>query len=93
MLTYKYSQDYLETFFSAAKGRSGFNNNPSCFQFEHAYKRLLVNNQITASCFGNCGILDATTILPLEFNVTDNITQGSSKELTDHDHRKFSKSQ
>lgn len=86
MLTYKCSQDHLETFFSAVRGRNGFNNNPSCFQFEHAYKRLLVNNQITASCFGNCGILDATTILPLEFNTTDNITEGSSKELTDHDY-------
>jgi len=86
MLTHKCSQDHLETFFSAVRGRNGFNNNPSCFQFEHAYKRLLVNNQITASCFRNCGILDATTILPLEFNTTNNITESSSKELTDHDY-------
>jgi hypothetical protein len=86
MLTYKYLQDHLETFFSAARERNRFNNNPSYFQFEHAYKRLLVNNQITASCLGNCGILDVTTTLPLEFNATDNITKGSSKKLTDHDY-------
>ena len=73
-------------FFLCSSGRNGFNNNPSCFQFEHAYKRLIVNNPIAASCFGNCGILDATTILPLESNTTDNITEGSSKELTDHDY-------
>lgn len=78
--------DHLETFFSAARGRNGFNSNPSCFQFEHAYKRLIVNNPITASCFLNGGILDATAILPLESNVTDNISEGSSKELTDHDY-------
>jgi hypothetical protein len=30
--------------------------------------------------------IDATTILPLEFNVTDNITPSSNKELTDHDY-------
>lgn len=65
MLAYKCSQDHLETLFSAARGRNGFNNNPSCFQFEHAYKRLIVNNPITALCFLNGGILDATIILPL----------------------------
>ena len=86
MFIYKYSPAYLETFFIAAQKISGFNNNPSCFQFEHAYKLLLVNNQITASSFGNYGILVATTILPMKFNATDNIIQGSSKELTDHDY-------
>jgi DNA transposase THAP9 len=42
MLTYKYSQDHLETFFSATQGRSGFYNNPCYFQFEHAYERLII---------------------------------------------------
>lgn len=39
LLTYKLSQDYLETFFSAIS-RGGFNNNPNVFQLKSAYKRL-----------------------------------------------------
>lgn len=63
LLSYKLSQDHLETFFSAIRSRGGFNNNPSASQFKAAYKRLLVHHQITTSPNANCTILDATTIL------------------------------
>lgn len=33
MLSYKLSQDYLETYFSAIRSRNGFNNNPNAIQF------------------------------------------------------------
>lgn len=49
LLTYKLSQDHLETFFSAIRSRGGFNDNPTCLQFQAAYKRLLVHNQISSS--------------------------------------------
>lgn len=58
MLTYKLSQDHLETFFSALRSRGGFNNNPSAKQFEYSYKRLLIHHQITAAESGNCLIND-----------------------------------
>jgi len=63
LLTYKLSQDHLETFFSAVRRRGGYNDNPTCRQFQAAYKRLLVHNTIIGSNHGNCSILDNTKTL------------------------------
>lgn len=49
LLTYKMSQDHLELFFSAIRSRGGHNNNPSCRQFETAFKQLLVHCEIGGS--------------------------------------------
>jgi len=97
LLTYKISQDHLESYFSAMRSMFGFNNNPNCQQFETGYKRLLVHHQLSSSEYGNCAILDATIILPLD-NGTDlitdtDVTQGISSEMdlsqqTDHDYIK-----
>jgi len=46
LLTYKISQDHIETTFSAIRSRLGYNNNPTCKQFQAAYKRILVHNEI-----------------------------------------------
>lgn len=54
LLTYKLSQDYLETFFCAVRSRGGYNNNPSAFQFRSAYRRLLVRHEIKEVQNGNC---------------------------------------
>lgn len=62
LLTYKLSQDYLETFFSAIRSRGGFNNNPNAFQFRTAYKRLLVRHEIKEVENGNC-LFDGVEIL------------------------------
>jgi hypothetical protein len=34
LLTYKLSQDYVETFFGAVRARGGFNNNLNALQFK-----------------------------------------------------------
>lgn len=62
LLTYKFSQDHLELFFSAVRGKGGFNNNPTAIQFKAAYKRLLMRHKIKFGT-GNCLVLDDTTIL------------------------------
>nr|CAI5818662.1 unnamed protein product [Callosobruchus analis] len=41
ILTNKLSQDHLERFFGAIRGKGGFDNNPSARHFESAYKRYL----------------------------------------------------
>jgi hypothetical protein len=46
LLTFKLSQDFLETFFCAVRARGGFNNNPNVLQFQSAYKRLLIRHEI-----------------------------------------------
>lgn len=62
-LTYKLSQDHLEMFFSAIRRRGGFSNNPTAWQFEQAYKRLLIHSEITAPDSANCLAQDDTSIL------------------------------
>jgi hypothetical protein len=54
LLSYKLSQDHLETLFSVVRSCGGFNNNPNALQFRSAYKRLLVRHGIEASVRGNC---------------------------------------
>lgn len=62
LLTYKLSQDYIETFFSAIRSRGGFNNNPNALQFKSAYKRLLVRHELKEFENGNC-LFDSIDIL------------------------------
>ena len=40
-LTYQFSQDHLELFFSSVRGQNGWNNNPAFCQFKTAYRGLL----------------------------------------------------
>lgn len=68
LLSYKISQDHLEVFFSAMRSRGGFNNNPNAIKFRSAYKRLLVRHEINGSAFGNCILLDSSTILYVRAN-------------------------
>lgn len=92
LITYKLSQDHLETFFSAIRGKGGYNDNPTCRQFQAAYKRLLVHNAIVGSEKGNCSILDNTKILAVDKNklyakeisqYEQNVTK---TQLHDHDY-------
>ncbi|VEN54857.1 unnamed protein product [Callosobruchus maculatus] len=63
VLTYKFSQDHLEIFFSAIRSRGGNNNNPTAFQFEHIYKRLLIHSQVKGSEHANVTAIDFMRIL------------------------------
>lgn len=67
LLSYKISQDHLEVLFSAMRSR-GFNNNPNAIQFRSVYKRLLVRHEINGSEFGNCTLLNSSTILYVSAN-------------------------
>lgn len=63
LLGYKFSQDHLETFFSSVRSMHGFNNNPTCRQFQSAYKKLLISREVRGADTGNAAILDNTLIL------------------------------
>lgn len=67
LLTYKLSQDFLETFFSAIRSRGGFNNNPNVLQVKSAYKRLLIRHEIKQFDTGNC-LSDSFEILHVSSN-------------------------
>jgi len=51
------------TFFSAIRSRGGNNNNPSCRQFETAFKQLLVHSEIVGSEYANSVPQDTTSFL------------------------------
>lgn len=75
ILTNKLSQDHLELFFGAIRGKGGFNNNPTARQFEAAYKRLLVHTEITGPNTGNISVSENFSILSC----------GSGQQLTTDD--------
>lgn len=63
ILTYKFSQDHLEIFFSAIRTRGGHNNNPTSKQFESSYKKLLCHIEVKDADTGNAIAIDNTSIL------------------------------
>lgn len=42
LLSFKFSQDHLKTFFSVTRSKGGFNNNPNCLHFKAAIRRILL---------------------------------------------------
>jgi hypothetical protein len=82
LLTFKLSQDFLETFFCAVRGRRGFNNNPNALQFQSAYRRLLIRHGIRELNIGTTfkirlykSGLDAVSFFMI-INVKNNIYYG-----------------
>lgn len=61
--TYKLSQDHVELFFSKVRMLGRCNNNPTARQFVSAYKKLLVQSELSDSKNGNCIPLEAINIL------------------------------
>ena len=57
LLTYRFSQDQLEMFFSKIRSRLGWNNNPNALQFKWALRALLQKNEVTSSKTAN-SVLD-----------------------------------
>lgn len=47
-------QDLLESFFSRMRAKGGFNSNPTQEQFIGNFRRILLNNELTASDISNC---------------------------------------
>ena len=69
LLSYKFSQDHLEMFFSALRSSGGYNNNPSAYNFVKIFKQLLIHANVKGSDKGNCISQDETEILKVPLNV------------------------
>lgn len=52
--TRKLSQDPLENFFGRIRSNMGSNDNPTVEQFCAAYRKVLVNTELTSSALSNC---------------------------------------
>jgi len=91
ILTYKFSQDYLEILFSKIRSRHGYNNNPNVLQFKYAMRQILLRNEIRGSANSNCLHLDSDpsgTIFQfiwkkkqqnINFESTDDIDENNNK--------------
>lgn len=101
LLTYKLSQDHLETFFLLMRRKNGWNNNPTAKQFKDSYRKLLHFVNISVPLSANCIPQDNTILLQVsneyvgnEQNVTEHSVQetvDASEDfvnliLTDHDY-------
>lgn len=52
--TFRLSQDHLESFFGRCRALCGSNNNPTEEEFLSAFRKLLVDSEISSSPFSNC---------------------------------------
>lgn len=89
IFTYKFSQDHIETFFSAVRARGGFNDNPSPLQFRDAYRKLIMNKGVKVSN-GNCKleeIICVETFNDLDESVTSThfVDDEGENALNDND--------
>ena len=81
LLTYKLSQDHLESFFSAVRSKGGHSNNPTCFQFVTRFKRLLIHADVKGSENANCIALDDTEIIKIPEEIWDKAVNQDDKVI------------
>lgn len=62
-LTFKWSQDHLETFFATVQASLRCNNNPTVRQFQRIMKKLLIHNEICGGRGQNCDDSDVPSVL------------------------------
>lgn len=63
ILSYKFSQDHLELFFSSLRSVMRFNNNPNALQLCYIWRGLLSKAGLKPSFAANCLIQDDTELL------------------------------
>ena len=64
VLSYKLSQDHVETFFAVIRRMNGFSNNLTTIQFKSAYKKIMLNNiNVTIPSSANCTPQDNTLLI------------------------------
>ena len=83
LLTYKLSQDHLETFFSAVRSKGGNNNNPTCYQFLNIVKKLLIHADIKESQHANCISVDDTEMLRISPETWKSFNKSMSNMIID----------
>lgn len=54
LITHRFSQDHIETLFGCIRSMNGYNDNPTAQQFEAAYRKLLIHNEIVCPKKSNC---------------------------------------
>ena len=68
ILTYKFSQDHIETFFSCVRGSLGFNSNPTAQQFQSSFKKIVIGSCNKSYSVNSITCLDDTVCLDIFTN-------------------------
>ncbi len=84
LLGYKFSQDHLELFFCAVRGRGGWNNNPTARQFKAAFKRLLIYHEVKAAASGNCIPQQATDLLTISSRIDQQQNAAAAEQSVEY---------
>jgi len=71
LLTYRMSQDHVETYFSVIRRRGGWNNNPTALQFTYAYRATLSHLGVIPSTNANVAVLSSDDIACAEIIAYD----------------------
>lgn len=77
LLTYKLSQDHLETFFSLIRRRNGWNNNSTAKLFKASYRQILYLSNVSVPLSANCIPQDDTVLV----GVSDNSSVQNEQEI------------
>lgn len=54
LIVHRLSQDFIESLFGCIRGMGGYNDNPTVQQFQAAFKKLLLHNDVVCSKNANC---------------------------------------
>lgn len=82
VLSFKLSQDHIETLFSKIRSKGGYNNNPDVINFKSAMRALLVKSDISPSPNANCVELDTSGTGSIFMNA---ISKKKNKTPSDED--------
>lgn len=80
--TYQLSQDSLESLFSRVRSMNGCADNPTVSQFTSAFRKILINNEITSSELANCA--DKLNILTVSSRRGCQQNQNRLSEIVQH---------
>ena len=84
LLTFRLSQDHIETLFSKVRRMHGCNNNPNVSQFRSAIKRLLCKQSIQSSKAANTLDCESTSgVFKLEWRRSPLSSEGSDEDNDD----------
>jgi len=75
ILTYCFSQDQIEMYFSKIRSRFGWNNNPTVLQFKYALRQVLLRNKIVSPSTANCVDIANTNNSSEEYKVDSRISE------------------
>lgn len=78
--TYRLSQDHIELFFSCVRSFGRNNNNLPALQFQTAFKKLLLRNEVKAVNTANCMIQDLIPMIDYTSKSSIEIINSSTDE-------------